>query len=239
MSHEDFIWLCAEPDQEGALALLDQHSDWLEKGLEGEDIDFNGRQVWPGSTAIIAAAVGGSVGLIDALLKRGADVRKGDRHGWNALMRASRYGHVGAATLLLDRAPDLLESRNNRRWTPLHIAALYDKVEIGQLLIARGADLRVFDYDGATPLTVYGRSIRLTPIVKQQRLNQLKAAFADGPHPSQVCARNLFSQTRRPWPLAVDNPCHSPLLLPLSLSSSHRCSDAVTSDGLGVGRSCW
>jgi len=76
MSHRDFLRLCAEPDQEGAaLALLDQHSDWLDKnGLKGDLIIINDRWLWPDSTAIIAAAVGGSVGLIEALLKRGADV---------------------------------------------------------------------------------------------------------------------------------------------------------------------
>ena len=78
MSHRKFLRLCAEPDQEGALALLDQHSDWLDKGLEGDYINVNDRGVCRGSTAIIAAAVGDSVGLIDALLKRGADVRKVD-----------------------------------------------------------------------------------------------------------------------------------------------------------------
>ena len=88
MSLADFLWLCAEPDQEKALALLDQHLDWLEKGLRVLAY-VNDRYVWPGSTAIIAAAMGGSVGLIEALLKRGADVRKVDRFGWNALMKAS------------------------------------------------------------------------------------------------------------------------------------------------------
>ena len=37
MSHRLFLRLCAEPDQEGTLALLDQHSDWLDKGLEVEN----------------------------------------------------------------------------------------------------------------------------------------------------------------------------------------------------------
>ena len=157
MSHEDFMKLCAKPNQEGALALLDQHSDWLDKGLKGDDDMYvNDRHVSPDSTAIIAAAVGGSVGLIDALLKRGADVRKVDRYGENALMEASRYSHVGAATLLLDQAPDLLESRNDYGYTPLHFAALYDRVEIWQLLIDRGADLRVTNNSGDTPLTLYG-----------------------------------------------------------------------------------
>ena len=63
---------------------MEQHSEWLEKGLEGNNIHLKGRYVVPGSTAIIAAAVGGSMGLIDALLKRGADVREEDEDGWNA-----------------------------------------------------------------------------------------------------------------------------------------------------------
>ena len=65
MSHQDFVRLCAEPDQEGALALLDQHSDWLDKGLEGDNMYVNGRYVRFGSTAIIAAAVSGNLKLID------------------------------------------------------------------------------------------------------------------------------------------------------------------------------
>ena len=99
MSHIDFLVLCLKADLKSALLLLDQHSEWLDKGMEPNEIYFNGRRVWPGSTAIIAAAVGGSVGLIEALLKRGADVRKGGRHRWNTLVETSEFGHVGAATL--------------------------------------------------------------------------------------------------------------------------------------------
>ena len=199
MSHRKFLRLCAKPDQEGALALLDQHSDWLDKGLEGIGIFVSVRRVSPGSTAIIAAAVGGSVGLIDALLKRGADVRKVNGYRHNALMMASRHGHVGAATLLLDRAPDLVESRKDDGWTPLHFAAWTDQFDIWQLLIARGADLRVTNDDGVTPLTLYGNYIDppLTHTVKQQRLDQLLAAFDDGPHPSQVSASDSYPSL---WP---------------------------------------
>ena len=85
----------------------------------------------------MAAAVGGSVGLIEALLKRGADARKGDEYGDNALMMASNYGHVGAATLLLNRAPDLIESRSNFGRTPLHFAR---SLNVLQLLVNRGLD---------------------------------------------------------------------------------------------------
>jgi len=46
----EFLRLCMKPDQEGALALLDQHSDWLEKGLEG--IYSKGRHMYKDSTAI-------------------------------------------------------------------------------------------------------------------------------------------------------------------------------------------
>ena len=78
MSHRKFLRLCMKPDQEGALALLDQHSDWLEQELEWMYyLNVNGRDLHAGSTAIIAAAVGGSDGLIAALLNRGADVTKG------------------------------------------------------------------------------------------------------------------------------------------------------------------
>ena len=149
MSHRDFLRLCAKPDQEGALALLDQHSDWLDKGLEGAEINASARWVSPGSTAIIAAAVGGSVGLIDALLKRGADVRKVNRYRHNALMMAAECGFVGAATLLLDRAPDLVESRSIISMTPLHFwAAHHDRLNIVQFLVNRGAQINAVDNNG-------------------------------------------------------------------------------------------
>jgi hypothetical protein len=112
----------------------------------------NGRWVSSDSTAIIAAAVGGSVGLIEALLKRGADVRKVDRNGLNALMGAFYYGHVGAATLLLDRAPDFIESSSNTRMTPLHFAAWNDRLNIVQLLVNRGAQINAVDDEGTTSL---------------------------------------------------------------------------------------
>ena len=68
--------------------------------------------------------------------------------------------------------------------TPLHLAANNDHVEMWHLLITRGAVLRVTNNVGQTPLTLYEKYISppLTPIVKQQRLDHLKAAFA-GPHP--------------------------------------------------------
>lgn len=65
----------------------------------------------------------------------------------------------GAASRLLSRAPWLARSRDSRGKTPLHIVAglqagLQSSEAVGMIhsLVAAGADVRVGDWDGATPL---------------------------------------------------------------------------------------
>jgi hypothetical protein len=73
------------------------------------------------------------------------------------------------------------------------------------LLIARGADLQAVmtGYDGEerTALQWYGEDTRpsLSPAVLKKRRAALSAAFAEGPHPSQVQRRRDERWARR-WP---------------------------------------
>ena len=90
-----------------------------------------------------------------ALLLRGADIHARGDSDWDALMNASYYGQVAAATVLLDRGADVL-ARDDDQDTALHWAAGKDKPEMCELLLSKGADLTAVDNDNQTPLDLYG-----------------------------------------------------------------------------------
>jgi hypothetical protein len=66
------------------------------------------------------------------------------------------------------------------------------------ILLNRGADLMVVCHEGRTALTAYGIGANppLSNEIKEQRREQLHAAWAAGPHPSQRLKR-----WARRWPL--------------------------------------
>ncbi len=53
----------------------------------------------------------------------------------------AREGDVQAVGVLLDRNPQLVNARNEFGDTPLHVAVRYDRIEVVQLLLAKGADV--------------------------------------------------------------------------------------------------
>ena len=122
---------------------------------------------------------------------------------WDALMRASACGYFKLCTLLLDRGAD--PNSRDTYWTALGGAAQRDFLDICLLLIAKGADLRAVmrGWGGKerTALQMYGEISRpsLSPAVLAERRAALSAAFAEGPHPSQVQRRRDERWARR-WP---------------------------------------
>ena len=77
---------CVEANQAAALQTLDLHPGLLNERWGGDMIDAgNGRIVWRGYTAILAAIEGGSEELAIELLKRGADWKARDEYGQDSL----------------------------------------------------------------------------------------------------------------------------------------------------------
>ncbi|KAL6412228.1 hypothetical protein AUP68_04611 [Ilyonectria robusta] len=71
----------------------------------------------------------------------------------NALHQASTYGRTESLAFYLDK--NLITNVNagcEELYTPLHLAAAYDRLEIIQLLLSKGADLMAERTDGSTPL---------------------------------------------------------------------------------------
>ena len=212
--------LCFWGRRDEALALLDHHNleegqgqgqaqgqaqggGLLEQPWEGGVFAVEDKWVWPGDRALHAASKGGSPELVLALLLRGADIHARGNGGMDALMHASYYDHVAAATVLLDRGADVL-ARDDEQRTALHLAAMKDKPEMCDLLLSRGSDLTAVNRDNQTSLDMYGRNAnpRPSPAERVSRLARLEAAWSAGPHPSQVQRRRDEAWARR-WPVVL------------------------------------
>jgi ankyrin repeat protein len=88
------------------------------------------------SIPLVQAAWNGDVGLVRALIGRGADL---GRHGGEALSHAANAGRVEMVTTLLALGVPA-DRPNDYGWTPLMTAAWQDQVEIASLLLAAGAN---------------------------------------------------------------------------------------------------
>ena len=138
-----------------------------------------------GERLLDKACYGGHLELARGLLDLGAVIDARDNDGWDALMCASRNGHAAVVTLLLDRGAD--PCSKNDDYTALYLAAELDHLQVCLILLNRGADLMIVFHEGRTALTDYGNNKNppLNDEIKEQRRQQLRAAWEAGPHPSQ------------------------------------------------------
>jgi len=110
-------------------------------------------QAGSGGTALLIAAEGGHVGVMDLLIKAGADVRLQDRQGDSPLMGAVRLGALDASTLLLKNGADV-NQRDNAGRTALIWAARTGRIDVGRALLDAGASVDARDASGASALSV-------------------------------------------------------------------------------------
>ena len=174
-----------EGETEAVLAAVDAEPGLVTRGAVGNS--------WiRGLTLLHVAGAFGHDDLARGLLDRGADVNAKDTAagvGRDALIQACSSGHVPVATLLLDRGANV-NATNSQGKTALFFAAQRDEIEAALLLISRSADLMAQDNQGLTALDAYGSYYGFSDEVKEERCAQLRAAFAEGPHISQVRRRN-------------------------------------------------
>ena len=207
-------------DEHQVRLILREKPELINAAYEHGDMFYVGdKYLRKGSTPIIAAAVGGNVGVISTLLARSADVRKTNSLGRNAVMKAAFHGHLPATIILLDAAPDLLDKVDEALWTPLHWAAFNGKWEVCLVLIVRGSDLLAQDTGGRTALDYFFDYVPqnpenfLTASDKPMRIEALRSAFAAGPHPTQVLRRKDDAWIRRRPFLCIMTGCgFQPLL---------------------------
>ena len=92
-----------------------------------------------GESAVMMAALKGTVAGIDLLLARGAKV---GQPGWSAIHYAATGPEPQAVTRLLERGADVNAASPNGS-TPLMLAAQYGPEDSVKILLARGADVRL------------------------------------------------------------------------------------------------
>lgn len=68
------------------------------------------------------------------------------------IMHVARVDNLKLATIYLNKEPYLATIKADGGYTPMHMAAAYDGIEIIDLLLQHGADINALDEHGRTPI---------------------------------------------------------------------------------------
>lgn len=142
-------------DQRSGTSLLDMaaHCDDIKtvNMLLNKGIDVNAKTK-KGNTALMLAVSGQSIKSFDALIKHGASVNVLNKKN-NSVLHCSAYeGNIEITKKLLHQSRQHLNTKNKVGFTPLHIAAISNHVEVVEVLLKAGAKIDIQDNDGNTPL---------------------------------------------------------------------------------------
>jgi len=124
------------------LAVYARHPEIAESLLTTTGIEPN----------IFEAAATGRAELVKQFVSRNPELVKAySPDGWTALHL--NFGNLEVVKVLLDNGADInAVSKNTLSATPLQGAAAFQKVDLAQLLIARGANVNCHGQEGVTPL---------------------------------------------------------------------------------------
>jgi ankyrin repeat protein len=108
------------------------------------------------NSAFLLAGARGYLDILKLTLSAGADLKSTNRYGGTALIPACHYGHVETVRELLKTKIDI-DHVNNLGWTALLEAVILGDggpahTEIVALLVAAGANVKIADRQGVTPL---------------------------------------------------------------------------------------
>ncbi len=117
-----------------------------------------------GTQPIHSAAGGGSTETVELLLAAGADINATDGEGYTAMHHAAACAAPKAMLLLLKKHGVPVDSRDNKKATPLHRAVRYGATQTAEQLLEMGADLHTTDADGANAMHYAARDGRLMAI---------------------------------------------------------------------------
>lgn len=124
-----------------------------------------------GESALMMACIQGELELVDALIKKGADVNK---TGWTPLHYAASTGQVNVIKLLIEEHA-YIDAESPNGSTPLMLASMYGSPESVRLLLDEGADPGLKNQQGLTALEFAQRASRpdaiemMTKALRQQR----------------------------------------------------------------------
>lgn len=146
-------------DASGRTAVLaavhGRHADTVRALIDlGADVN---KQDQRRDNPLLHAGAEGLLDMVRLLLEAGADTRRTNRFGGTALIPAAERGHIAVVEELLTHSDVDVNHVNNLGWTALLEAIILSDggaahQRIVKLLLDHGADPRIADKDGVTPL---------------------------------------------------------------------------------------
>lgn len=101
-------------------------------------------------TPLIMAAFGGHTAVVKYLVSEGADINSKDGDNQTALMYASKRSFNEIAAFLLKNDAEVNVRSKKKGITALMLAAVWDNVELVNMLLEHGADVKLTDAYGRT-----------------------------------------------------------------------------------------
>ena len=115
------------------------------------EVDIRNVNGW---TSLHCASSSGTLSAGKCLLDHGADINAREVDGWTPLytcvLHATSERYVEFAQMLLERGA-VIDARDNRGRTSLHVAAEEGRIQAARLLLVHGADVNARDHLGETP----------------------------------------------------------------------------------------
>uniref|UniRef100_A0A8C0UD45 SH3 and multiple ankyrin repeat domains protein 3 n=1 Tax=Cyanistes caeruleus TaxID=156563 RepID=A0A8C0UD45_CYACU len=144
------------------------------------------------------AMVGGDPFCCELLLHEHATVSCKDENGWQEIHQACRYGHVQHLEHLLFYGADMC-AQNASGNTALHICALYNQESCARVLLFRGANKEIKNYNSQSPfqVAIIAGNFELAEYIKNHREADIGSSF---PYPSRSPWNPLLSVPFREAP---------------------------------------
>ncbi|XP_054627398.1 SH3 and multiple ankyrin repeat domains protein 2-like isoform X4 [Dunckerocampus dactyliophorus] len=117
-----------------------------------------------------SVVVGGDPGCCELLLKHHASVCCQDENGWHEIHQACRHGHVQHLEHLMFYGADM-SAQNASGNSALHICALYNQDNCARVLLVRGADKEVRNYNSQSPfqVAIIAGNFELAELIKNHK----------------------------------------------------------------------
>uniref|UniRef100_A0AAQ5Y351 SH3 and multiple ankyrin repeat domains 2 n=1 Tax=Amphiprion ocellaris TaxID=80972 RepID=A0AAQ5Y351_AMPOC len=128
-----------------------------------------------------SVVVGGDPGCCELLLNQHASVCCQDENGWHEVHQACRHGHVQHLEHLLFYGADM-SAQNASGNTALHICALYNQDNCARVLLVRGADKEVKNYNSQSPfqVAIIAGNFELAELIKNHKESDI-VPFREAP----------------------------------------------------------
>lgn len=166
---------------------------WSDKLDEVQSLVANGANInaqdADGYTPLHRAVVDNFEEIVDFLITQDADFTIKDSGGWTPLHRAVMNNNIKIASILAEKGQSgpMFTSKNNRKITPLALAAWDDRVEMVQMLIDKGAlDVQSIQ---DPKLQLYIKSPAMKSIFEQAALNKQQKESRKGQASIDVAAK--------------------------------------------------